>query len=254
MSYKCGILIVTILALLSFTANASVDSELKGFVASIPALDKIFTSDVAINLIGQRAEQVVEHQEHLYAVVLFPVSLERPGHGLGLRYCKAALGRPLRELWVARLQQKFEYLTLAVANRLLSARALNYRFIGLETVEYSHSGHWRGASCYVALSNVQIDFPDMPSATEVDQATYDQAKEAFDQGNQKAALDLFQSLSQRSSEHFSNLIPYLIILLHDDHPDLAEALQAGYLDLANISDPDAKNEFMRYLDELGPMN
>ena len=61
MSYKCGILIVTILALLSFTANASVDSELKGFVASIPALDKIFTSDVAINLIGQRAEQVVEH-------------------------------------------------------------------------------------------------------------------------------------------------------------------------------------------------
>ena len=81
MSYKCGILIVTILALLSFTANASVDSELKGFVASIPALDKIFTSDVAINLIGQRAEQVVEHQEHLYAVVLFPVSLERPGHG-----------------------------------------------------------------------------------------------------------------------------------------------------------------------------
>ncbi len=215
-------------------ADADAEEELRHFIQSSPELRASFGGSAVTGVSPVRAEANATIGQSRHAVVMFKENLKR---AVGQQFCHAALGGPEHTAWLQQLQ--------ALPNSDGRVAAILAADWAVKTVLHHAESHslsaptgWEAVVCVVKLSDFTSTYPTLPDQAKVRAATYRLGKQLFFAGQSGPALDRFKSLRQDLA-NYPNALLFIVAILDQENPPIADALRNGHVELPKVTDTDA---------------
>lgn len=225
----------------SMAHPANIENELREFIESEQALHAVFGTTAHYWSSGSRADASGTHDASRHAIVMYKETSS--SSGLGQMFCHAALGRKERDQWLDRLAVAADGDRL-VAQHLASAASPSIKFKRNEYSSLPDWKNWQLGVCRVAETDIQAEYPPMPDAASVRAATYAVGKRLYAAGSKQEALERFKTL-KADNAIYPNALLFIVAILHETHPDIANQLDRQHVDTSKVDDLDALNAYAR---------
>lgn len=225
----------------SMAQPANIESELREFIENEQALHAVFGTTARYWSSDRRADASATHDERRHAIVMYRKNSS--SSGLGQMFCHAALGRRERDQWLDRLAVVANGDRL-VAQHLATAASPSIRFKRNEYSPLPDWNNWQLGVCHVAETDIQAEYPSMPDAASVRAATYEVGKRLYAAGSKQEALERFKTLKSDNAI-YPNALLFIVAILHETHPDIADQLDDRHVDISKADDLDALNVYAR---------
>lgn len=220
---------------------ATPESDLRALIESQDELRAVFGESATYRGSDSRAEAFAKYGSSRHAIVMYKA--HNGSSGLGQKLCHAALGRKERNDWV-------DQLALAAGGDRLVAEYLadsSSPTIRFKRTEYSSLSDWKGRHvgvCAVPEANIKTEYPGLPDSSSVRSAAYDVGKKLYTEGRKGEALERFKTLKSDKAI-YPNALLFIVVILQEERPDIAEVLHRKHVDISKADDPDAIEVYTR---------
>lgn len=214
---------------------ATPERDMRELIEHEDELRQVFGELATYRASDSRSEAFATYGSSRHAIVMYKA--DNGASGFGQKICHAALGRKEQNDWLDQLIEAADGDRL-VAKHLANASSPRIRF---RRSEYSSLPAWNGwdvGVCVVAEKNIRAHYPVLPEISAIRLTVYDVGKKLYAAGNESEALARFKSLKTDTAQ-YPNALLFIVAILRNTHPDIAEALRKGHVDLSKVSDPDA---------------
>jgi len=221
-------------------AQPNAVNQLRRFIQANPELQAVFGRSSVDAVSPARATASADVGAARHAVVLYRQAMQG---SIGEQFCRVALAAPERMQWLAQLRA-LPGSDEQVADLLDQARTVKTVMRQMEFHSINAPTGWRAAVCAISREDYTWVFPGWPDPASVRAASYTVAKRLFAAGQSDDALNRFRTL-KADPEHYPNALLFIVAILDERNPPIAEALRRDHVRLTTVTDPDALAAYLQ---------
>lgn len=234
----CLVLAMPIGAVAEAASNGA--NTLRGFIQANPELQAVFGRSSIDAVSPARASATADVGTARHAVVLYPEALQG---SIGEQFCHAALATPERAHWLAQLRV-LPGSDDQIADLLDQAYPVKTLLRRVQFHSITAPSGWRAAVCAVKQEDLAPVFPPRPEPPSVRAATYIAGKQLFASGQLDEALGRFKALKS-DPDNYPDALLFIVAILDERAPSIAETLRRDHVRLAAVTDPDALSAYIQ---------